>query len=89
MKQAITEPLKSPLNTSPKSTPLPKPTKGDIESCKRYASAMADKSRYRGAVLASVWVRFLKWSFLTDQSPKKQHYTGWKKQTYTPASKAN
>ena len=71
MMQAVTTPLNGIIP--------PKPTKGDIESCRQYANHLASKSKQANATLANIWIRFIKWSYLQDKTPAPK-YTGWKQQ---------
>jgi len=81
MKPAITSPIKKQLSPSGKHEQQPpKPIKGDIASCDQYARYMASKSSNYKATLSAIWVRFMNWSFLNDQTSNKQPYTGWKQQ---------
>jgi hypothetical protein len=64
MKPVATQPLKQSLSSSGNPSQPPKPIKGDISSCRAYASFMARNSKHPSKTLAAIWVRFINWSYL-------------------------
>jgi len=85
MKPANTSPIKAPLRPASNTSKPSKPAKGDINACRRYVRYLANKSKNPNATRASLWVRFINWSFL-DEKAQKPKYTGWKQQQKQLAS---
>ena len=57
----------------------PAPKKGDIPACKLYASYQARYSNNPTRTLASIWITFIKYSYLQDNAPRRQrHLAGLK-----------